>query len=323
MTKPVAFLLPGQGSQYPQMAAGLYRSEPVFTDAVDEIVALLGKDGELVRADWLTEAPARPSVPIDHVTRSQVLLFIVDYALSRQIMSWGIEPTILLGHSAGELVAAALSGIFELPDAVALLWDRVQRLADAPPGGMLAVAAKPGQVEPYLRDGVVIGIVNSPSQLVLAGPQAPLEEIAAALTAAGRTCRAVPATAAFHSPGLAPLAGEAVPLIDKLGPRPPRIPVHSGYTTRRLTAEEVADPRLWAAHPVEPVLFWPALETLLAEQDYRLVEAGPGQRLATVARRHPAVARGGSEVFAAAPARPSGPEADRAALRSLAEALLG
>src|SRR5438874_391578 len=130
---------------------------------------------------------------MDHVTRSQVLLFTVDYAMSRQIMSWGVEPVALLGHSAGELVAATLAGVFDLPDAVELLWDRVHRLAEAPPGGMLAVAGRPEQIESYLDDGVVVGAVNSPSQLILAGPRGPLDRIAAALTEDGFTCRDVPA----------------------------------------------------------------------------------------------------------------------------------
>jgi len=318
-TPPVALLLPGQGSQYPRMAAGLYRSEAVFTDAIDEIFELIGPAGAGVRADWLSDDPV---VPMDHVTRSQVLLFTVDYAMSRQIMSWGVEPVALLGHSAGELVAATLAGVFDLPDAVELLWDRVHRLAEAPPGGMLAVAGRPEQIESYLDDGVVVGAVNSPSQLILAGPRGPLDRIAAALTEDGFTCRDVPATSGFHSPMLSALAEESLPLVEKKGARPPRIALYSGYTTRRLTGEDVENAALWASHPVAPVLFWPALNTLLADGDFRLVEAGPGQCLATVARRHPSVSRGASQVFAASPLRPRGPDADREALHKLAEALV-
>jgi acyl transferase domain-containing protein len=300
------------------MGAGLYRTEPVFTESVEEVFALLGPAGDDVRADWLSDAPA---VPLEHPTRSQILLFAVDYAISRQIMSWGVRPAALLGHSAGELVAATLAGVFALADAVEVLWDRINRLEDAPPGGMLAVAGNPEQVSRHLGDGVVVGAVNSPSQVILAGPCGPLDQVAAALSADGFMCRAVPTTVGFHSPMLTVQAEETVPLIEKIGMAPPRIPLYSGYTTRRLTDRDAADAHLWASHMVAPVLFWPALTTLLGDGDFRLVEAGPGQALATVARRHPAVTRGGSSVLAASPPRALGAAADVAALRKLAGAL--
>lgn len=317
---PVALLLPGQGSQYQRMVAGLYRSEPVFTCAIEEVFDLIGPDAGAVRSDWLSTDPV---VSIDHVTRSQVLLFALDYALSRQIMSWGVEPVALLGHSAGELAAATLSGVITLGDAVTLMCDRISLLADAPPGGMLAVVASPERVGGYLDGDVVVGAVNSPTQVILAGPLAALNRTAEALRTDGFTCRPVPATSGFHSPMLAELADASVPLIEKIEFSTPHTALYSGYTATRLTERDLADPRLWANHPAAPVLFWPALNTLLGDGDFRLVEAGPGQCLATVARRHSAVARGRSEVFAASPARAGGDEADRVALRRLAERLAG
>jgi len=317
---PVALLLPGQGSQYQGMATGLYGHEQAFTEAVDEVFELIGPDADAVRADWISDHPV---VPVDHVTRSQVLLFTIDYAISRQLADWKVEPAAVLGHSAGELVAATLAGVFSLADAVTLMWERINRWAQAPAGGMLAVAARPEQVEPMLDGGVVVGIVNSPTQLILAGPSAALARVEGTLRAEGFTCRTVPATTGFHSPMLAELADSTLPLVEKAEARQPELAFYSGYTTTRLTLRDVKDPRLWAGHPVAPVLFWPALGTLLSDGDFRLVEAGPGQCLSTVARRHPAVARGGSEVFAALPARAMGPEADRRALHKLADSLAG
>jgi len=315
---PVALLLPGQGSQYQRMAAGLYGYEQAFTEAMDTVFGLIGPGADAVRSDWLSSDPV---VSIDHVTRSQVLLFAVDYAISQQVISWGIEPVAVLGHSAGELVAATLSGVLALEDAVTLMWDRINRFDEAPPGGMLAVVAGPEQLDGYLGGGVVVGAVNSPTQVILAGPQDPLTRVAEALRVDGFTCRPVPATSGFHSPMLAELAEEAVPLVEKIEFGVPRLAFYSGYTAAMLTERDIADPLLWANHPVAPVLFWPALNAMLADGDFRLVEAGPGQCLATVARRHPAVSRGNSEVFAASPPRVAGDEADRAALRRLADRL--
>ena len=297
---PVALLLPGQGSQYQGMGTGLYGHEPVFTDAVDEVFELIGPEAAPVRADWLSDSPV---LPIDEVNRAQVMLFVLDWAISRQVISWGARPAAVLGHSAGELVAATLAGVFSLPDAVTLMWERISRWAEAPTGGMLAVAARSDQIEPLLEGGVVVGIVNSPSQVIVAGPRDGLARSRGNLEAEGFTCRTVPATTGFHSPMLADVVELTVPLVEKAQIRTPDLAFWSGFTATRPTAAELADPYLWARHPVEPVLFWPALEAMLAAGDHRLVEAGPGQVLSTVARRHKAVARGASSAHASMPAR--------------------
>ncbi|MEW2566872.1 acyltransferase domain-containing protein [Streptomyces sp. NPDC047070] len=318
---PVALLLPGQGSQHPLMATGLYGYEPVFTEAMDEFFDAAGPEGGPLREDWLAE---RPATELDHVTRSQPLLFAVDLALGRLVLSRGVRPAALLGHSIGELASAVLAGVFSTRDAVGLVLDRVGRLAKAPPGGMLAVAASTAEVEPYLSGDVVVGAVNAPRQTILAGPDGPLDEAGRALGEAGFVCRRVPSLSAFHSPVLEPACRGAAERFAAVRKNTPSVPVHSAYTAAPLTRDDIDDPSFWARQPVAPVLFWPALEGLLATGDHLLVEVGPGQGLSQVARRHPAVRRGTSTVVSLLPARPGPPEADRgaveAALARVAEA---
>lgn len=325
-----AFLLPGQGAQHVRMAAGLMQTEPVFAGAMDEALSALADCGGLhrlggsggrgadLRASWLhDDDPAA----MHHVTRSQPLLFAVDYALGRLVLSWGVRPAALLGHSIGEVVAAVLSGVFTLRDAATMVGDRVLRLADTPPGGMVAVAGSPEEVAPHIGEGVVVGAVNAPRQTVLAGLDAPLRATTAALAAAGYMVRSVPSTAAFHSPVLAPAMSGAAERLAELPAGEPRIPVMSGYTARFLTPMEAKDPGFWASHPVEPVLFWPALDALLAEEDLVLVEVGPGQGLTQVARRHPAVRSGRCAVVPLLPAAPGPASADCVAVRAAANEL--
>jgi [acyl-carrier-protein] S-malonyltransferase len=97
--------------------------------------------------------------------------------------------------------------------------------------------------------------------------------------------------------------------------------IYSGYTAAALRPEEAADPSFWARQPIDVVRFWPALDGLLSTGDLVLVEAGPGQGLAQLARRHPAVLAKRSVVTSLLPARPGPPEADRASVRSALEAL--
>lgn len=318
MGRPIALLLPGQGSQHTGMATGLYRTDPVFTAAMDEVFTEMGEEGARLRADWLAQHPA---VELDHVTRSQPLLFAIDYALGQVVLGWGLRPEALLGHSIGEVAGAALAGVFSLGDAVRLVLDRIHRLADGPPGGMLAVAARQEDVTAFLDGDVVIGAVNAPRQTVLAGPDPALTLVEKSLVAQGFTCRRVPSLSPFHSPALTPATAGADEVIAKLPVSPPRITLYSCYTAAPLTHEDVADPNYWARHPVATIRFWPALDALLAERDVVLVEAGPGQGLAQLARRHPAVRAGRSAVVSLLPARPGPGDHDRSALAAAAESL--
>ncbi|WP_211265298.1 SchA/CurD-like domain-containing protein [Actinacidiphila oryziradicis] len=309
--RPVALLLDGHGAQHVRMGAQLYGVEPVFTDWMDDMFGLLGAEGDALRADWLAEQPV---VPLDAAERGQPLLFALGHALGRTVLSWGVRPTALLGHSVGELAAAALSGVFGLPDAASLMTARTASYRDAAPGGLLAVAASLEQVAEFLGDGVCVGVVNGPNQTMLAGSESALEIAARRLREAGYTALRARIPLPFHSPVLAPLAAVSEAVLARIQLRPPRIDVFSTITARRLRPEEAVDPAFWASQVCRPVLFGPALDELLAEQDVLLVEAGPARALANLARRHPAVVAGRSAVTAMLPPRLGVPGADRRAV---------
>ncbi|WP_354643025.1 acyltransferase domain-containing protein [Kitasatospora camelliae] len=313
--RPVALLFPGQGSQHTAMAAGLYRRDPVFTAAVDAVLDLMGEDGPAIRADWLSD---RPVIDIDDVRRAQPLLFAVDYALGRTVLSWGVRPVALLGHSAGELVAATLAGVVSLPDAVTMMRERVTEAVKIPAGGMLAVAAAERTLRPYLAGDVAIAAVNAGQQTMLAGSTGPLGEVASRLRADGHTVVAVPATSPFHSPAMAP-ASDALELSYRgLDLREPELPFYSGYTGELMGREEALSPRYWARQVTDTVNFAPALDQLLAADDVLLVEAGPRQTLTAFARRHRAVRVGASAAVPLLPAKPGTPEDDRRAVLTAA-----
>jgi [acyl-carrier-protein] S-malonyltransferase len=316
--RPVALLLDGHGAQHVRMGAQLYRADPVFTAAMDEFFAASGDSGDALRTAWLS---TEPGASLDAAELGQPLLFALGHALGQVVLGWGIRPVALIGHSVGELAAAAIAGVFTPAAVAGLMEARIAGYAEAVPGGVLAVAATREELQEYLGDGVAIGVVNGPKQTMLAGPEPALSRVEERLRAAGRTCVRARIPLPFHSPVLAPLADKSERALAGIPLRAPEIDVYSTRTARPLTAEQARDPRFWAMQVCDPVLFAPALDALLSDRDVLLVEAGPGRSLANLARQHDAVAGGRSAVAAMLPPRLGGPGADRAAVLSAAAAI--
>lgn len=310
-------LFPGQGSQYPKMAAGLYGRVAVFTEILDQAFELLGDRGAAIREEWLADGQA----PLfDDVTRAQPLLYAVDYALGRTVLDWGVEPVAMLGHSVGEMVAATLAGVLTFRDGVQLMLDRVRQYADTPAGGMLAVAASVDEVTPFLTGTLAVAAVNAAQQTMVAGARDELAAVTQTLRAAGFTCMPARARQAFHSPVVADASARSVDAWRSVRLCPPRRPVYSAHLRALLDVERATDPVFWAMQPATTVYFWPTLDLLLRnEENLLLVEAGPGQGLTTLARRHPAVSSGHCDTVALLPARAGGPAADLDALWAAAE----
>ncbi|GAA3632227.1 acyltransferase domain-containing protein [Microlunatus ginsengisoli] len=304
--RPVALLLPGQGAQYPRMAAGLYGDEPTFTAVMDQAFDLLGAE---LRADWLTSTP---SEHFDDVTRAQPLLYAVGYGLGRLVLSWGIEPVALLGHSVGELVAATLCGVLTFEDGLRLMADRVEQYAATPPGGMLAVAASVEELTPFLGGGLAVAAVNAPRQTLVAGTAEELAELRRSLSEAGITSLPTRAKQGFHSPVVAGAAAGTLGAWRTTSLAPATRRIYSSHLASVLGEKLATDPEFWAWQPTMTVLFWPSLDLLLRqEREVLLLEVGPGQGLTAIARRHPAVAHGASDARALLPARHSTDQADR------------
>ena len=120
----VSFSRPG--CPYPNMGRGLYESEPLIRTVFDEGAELLQRNrGIDIRAVLFGSAPAdRLRQQLNQTAMAQPALFLIEYALARLWMAWGVTPRAMVGHSIGEYVAACLAGVFSLKDALALVADR-------------------------------------------------------------------------------------------------------------------------------------------------------------------------------------------------------
>jgi amino acid adenylation domain-containing protein len=285
----VVFLFSGQGSQHPGMAAELYAAEPAFRAEVDRACGLLlprlGRD----LRPLLFAAPGDPeaAAALARTEITQPALFVIEHALARLWISWGVRPRAMIGHSVGEYVAACLAGVFSLEDALAVVAERGRLMGEMPPGAMLAVSLPEAEIVPRLTAGggglgLAIAAVNAPARTVVAGPAAAIDALAASLEAEGVQHRRLRTSHAFHSAMMEPAVAPFLTAVRKARLRPPSIPFLSNVTGTWITPEEATDPEYWGRHLRGAVRFADGVGELLREPGGVYLEVGPGNALATL-----------------------------------------
>jgi len=293
--RPVCFLFPGQGAQHVDMARGLYETEAVFRREVDRcaehLAPRLGFDLRQVLFPG-AEVRAAAGERLGQTAVTQPALFVIEYALARLWMAWGVRPQGMLGHSIGEYVAACLAGVFTLEEALDLVALRGRLVQELPGGAMLAVPLSPDRLEPLLGGGVALAAINGPALCVVSGGREEIEELrrrVEPLLAEGLECRPLRTSHAFHSAALDPILSAFGEALRALSLKAPSLPFVSNLTGRWITAAEATDPGYWVRHLRHTVRFADGLATLAA-LDGVLLEVGPGRTLGTLARQHPDLA---------------------------------
>ena len=276
----LVFLFPGQGAQFPGMAAALYRQHALFRTVLDE-----GIDhstpivGEGLRAQLLDP----DATGGDATLLAQPALFVFEYALARLWMSAGLVPTALVGHSVGEFVAACLAGVFSFADGCWLVAERARLMQALPPGAMLAVRLPEADLRAELGDALDLAAINAPSLSVASGPVAAIEALETRLQARGIACRRLAASHAFHSRALDTVATALERLASTIALAPPTIAFASTVTGDWVDTTEAARPHYWAHHCRAPVRFADALNTAARDATPFLLEVGPGRTLSALA----------------------------------------
>ncbi|MEV7020310.1 SDR family NAD(P)-dependent oxidoreductase [Streptomyces sp. NPDC093991] len=271
----VVFVFSGNGSQWAGMGADLLCEEPVFDAAVRRVDDTLAPHlGWSVREEMATADPVR----VEATEVAQPLLFAYQTALAELLAARGIRPAAVVGHSVGEIAAAHVAGALDLPTAARVVAARSRaQAATRGRGRMAAVGLSAEQAAKELAPhaGVLeIAAVNGDGDVTVCGPERDLLALGRDLEDRGVFFRLLELDYAFHSRAMDPIENDLLSALEGLRPISARLPFLSTVTGGPCPGEAL-DAGYWWRNVREPVLFGPALRTLLDDGHDTFVEIGP------------------------------------------------
>jgi malonyl CoA-acyl carrier protein transacylase/NAD(P)-dependent dehydrogenase (short-subunit alcohol dehydrogenase family)/acyl carrier protein len=283
----LAFLFPGQGSQYPLMLQDLLLHFPEMRQAVEQATRVLADRLDEPLADYIFPPPAfsreeqkAQQKALTQTNVAQPALGAVDLAMFGLLREFGLVPDMVAGHSYGEYVALASAGVFSTETLIAVSEARGRFMvegAGAEPGIMAAIDADRGVVADALKgfEGVCLANANAPSQSVISGSRTAVERVVEHFAAQGTTARLIPVACAFHSPLVAPAQARLAEFLSKVEVSEPAIPVYSNTTASPYPKEPQAARERLVEHLVRPVEFVREIEAMYDAGARIFVEVGP------------------------------------------------
>jgi acyl transferase domain-containing protein/NAD(P)H-dependent flavin oxidoreductase YrpB (nitropropane dioxygenase family)/NAD(P)-dependent dehydrogenase (short-subunit alcohol dehydrogenase family) len=293
----IAFLFPGQGSQYADMLSDLAIHFPEVRRRFEIADQVLADRFASPLSSYIFPPPRfgaeedrKAKEAITSTNIAQPALGAADMAMFRLLASFGVHADMAAGHSYGEYVALCAAGVFSEEVLYGLSEARGRFMlnsSDHERGTMAAIEAGRAEVAGLLRlsDNVCIANVNAPDQTVISGTEAGIWEVSQRCEAAGLRVRSLSVSCAFHSPLVAVAKDSLAQLLSVTDFASPRFSVFSNMTARVYPSgrEEIAG--LLSEHLTNPVDFVGEIEAMYEAGARIFIEAGPRATLTGLTRR--------------------------------------
>lgn len=273
----VAFLFSGQGAQYAGMGRDLYETEPAFSAVIDRCAEVAESLLDVSLLDVLSDGEGEQA-PVHETQYAQPATFALQCALAAMWRSWGLRPTVVMGHSLGEFAAAQVAGVFSLEDGLALVCERGRLMESLTGGGMMASLLAPEArartaIAPYVGR-VSVAAVNGPQSVVLAGEPNAVEDVLCDLEADDVKVKRLHVPFAAHSPQVDAILDRFERAAQAVTYHLPNLKLVSNVNGR-LAGAEVGQASYWRRHAREPVQFAEGMRTLDALGCRTFLELGP------------------------------------------------
>ncbi len=284
----LVFMFPGGGAQYPNMGRGLYETEPVYRQAIDECLNLLTK-----YIDFDLKSLMYPELGREEETRNQLTevtasicsIFTTSYATAKLWMSKGFEPEAMTGHSLGEYVAACLAGVFSLEDALKIVALRGRVLGKVSHAKMLTVSLSHEELTPLLFGELDLSAINGPELCLVSGPEDQIDQLVSSLEAKEIDCKKLHIATASHCRLLDPILDEFLEGMKTVQLHEPQKKFICNVTGTWAKPEDVVQPEYWVRHFREPVHFHQGVGELLSDTKRIFIEVGPGTTMCSLVRQ--------------------------------------
>jgi polyketide synthase PksJ len=320
-TEPrIVYLFPGLGNQYEDMGRDLYERETFFRDIMEQGFEFVKKLGTLdLKTQLYPEKPFKEAGEKEKekekkiknqppknwdITINQLTIFLVEYALAKMMIHWGLKPEALMGYSFGEYTAAAIAGVLTLEQALDLIIYRGKLIHTLKPGIMLSVPLQKEQLETCIREWkreqqtqgkpgkqeIYLAIDNGPSTVVAGDPET-ITEFEKSLKKQGLLSMRVNTRYALHTPMMKPILGLYREKINTIPLSKHKIPFISGVTGDWIQQGEATDPEYWVTQLSSTVQYAKGIKQLKTTQETQAqsqtlyLEIGPGNNLSALLSR--------------------------------------
>jgi len=289
MSKRIAFLFPGQGSQSVGMGRTWADEFPASRDVFEVADDILGFS--ISGLCW-----GGPEEDLQLTTNAQPALLATSVAILRAVGAEGLDPVAMAGHSLGEYSALVAAGSLRFEDALQLVRQRGEFMQQAVPVGEGAMAAILGldvaevtRVTSEIAGPEVCSVanLNAPEQTVIAGHTGAVEQAMARCKDQGaRRAVRLPVSAPFHSPLMAPARADLTPFLEQTPFSDPVVPVVSNIDAQPVSNGSEARDGL--IRQIDGPVRWVESVAWIAEQKQAsvFVEIGPGKVLTGLNRRN-------------------------------------